>query len=275
MIREKGILSKPIINTGMKIQDILLEAKSEPIVAYHTTMLNHLKSLLKKGLVPNHSKDGYASNAHSSTGYTLAALPGVYFNKDAGDAEQLAKDFSTDENAEPMIVVCQVQPKTGSLDEDRLVSDVLRETLVYRRFKQLAKEGQLDDEAYRSYVQNILTNLKDTATPQALKNAAPHIYNYAKALGAFILENTPETEQDLKKSQEVLTFKLKSLLTNKDTKHTGNSFKVTEPVSFSGSNRIIGIYLPLQRSGWGKLGAFERDAYHKYKSPMEMLQVKS
>ena len=259
----------------MHIQDILLEAKSQPIVAYHTTVLKHLQSLLKKGLVPNHSKDGYASTAHASSGYSLQALSGVYFNKDPGDAEQLAKDFSTDKNMEPMIIVCQVQPKTASLDEDRLVSDVLRETIVFRRFTQLAKAGQLDDEAYTSYTQNILGNLKDVASPQLLKNVAPHIHHYAKSLGEFILNNTPETEAELKKSQETLTYKLKQLLVNKETKHTGNSFKINEPISFSGSNRIIGIYLPLQRSGWGKLGDFERDAYHKYKSPQEMIQDKS
>lgn len=258
------------INIFMKIDNILLEFQStRPVLAYHTTTAQHLKSILKQGLVPNKSSGGYASDAQSAAGYDLSALPGTYFFKDAHEAERLAKDFNVDKNLASAIIICQVQPKTATLDEDRLVG-MVGESLLIRRFKKL---DQITEEDVRGEANAIIQKIQAAGRldERAVESFSPEVYKYVAAVARFVQGNTPETQADLKKSQEVLTNKLAPLGRNKHTQGDHDTFKINEPISFSGANRIVGIYLPEKMAGWGNLGDFERDAYHKYKSPMELV----
>ena len=258
------------INIFMKIETLLEFQSTKPVLAYHTTTRQHLKSILKQGLIPNKSSGGYGDGAKSADGYDLSSLPGTYFFKDAHEAERLAKDFNVDKGLPSAIVICQVQPKTATLDEDRLVS-MVRESYLIRKFRKMGSSITQDD--IRDEANNIIqyVSREGSLDERAVESFSPEVYRYVEKVAQFAQQNTPETQAELKKAQEILTNKLAILGRNKNMGDKHDTFKINEPISFSGANRIVGIYLPDQMVGWGNLGDFERDAYHKYKTPVELV----
>lgn len=253
------------INIAMKIQD-LLEATTAPVYGYHSTFLSHLPSILKQGLMPNKSEGGYGSGDTSLAGYSLQSLPGVYFFKDGRDAEILVKDFNSMHGKAALVIVSKIQPKTATLDEDNLVSEVIDELHIIRKFNRSPKQDFDKDKFILNQYHRIVDNMVGEYDDRLIDNVKDDVYRYVHALVEFVLKKTPEGDEKVKKLQEVLSNKLRKLHFNKSHK----SFKVDGPVTFSGSNRIVGVYSPEKRAGWGDLGYFERDAYHKYKTPLEL-----
>ncbi len=259
----------------MKIQDLLEFVSTKPTHAYHATKAAHLKSILKQGLIPNKSGGGYASDAESAHGYSLSALPGVYFYRDGREAERLANDLSVDTNSKMVVVICKVQPKTATLDEDGLTV-MFDENKLLRDIKRDLKGGKSPESALRDVLDSLLGQLEDKKLdPRLMKNVVSDVQNYVQSLIEFALGRSKETGDAIKKQQEILTNKLRRLLFGNEARTEQNTFKINEPIGFSGANRIVGIYDPDNKAGWGELGYFDRDAYHKYKTPMEMLQKMS
>ncbi len=263
----------------MKINDILLEAKVAPIYGYHTTTLNHLRSILKHGLVPNKSDGGYASDEISLVGYDLSALPGVYFFKDSRDAEGLSKDYNTIHNKQSIIIIAKISPQTATLDEDNVV-DLIDERSLYKRFTKAIKSGQMPTDIIESGYEYVIHKLEQLLDPRAVRNVQNDIHKYITVLSQFAQEKAENRSdkldvlgRQLKTIQEILTIKLRRLLQS-GRQHEHDTFKVDGPVTFSGANRIVGIYSPEMRAGYGDLGGFERDSYHKYKSPMDLINRK-
>lgn len=258
----------------MRIEDILLEySSSKPIIVYHTTLRTHLKSVLSNGLVPNKSEGGYASGLKSSSGYSLSALPGTYFFRKYNPAKQLANSMNADKGEDALIVICQVQPKTASLDEDNLVGEIIKENSLRRKLYKIQKSGDVSAKDFEDLADEIIQNsLSGKINDSAIDNVRPELIIYVKALSDYMQDGSSAAEGWLKNSQNSLTKKLRHLLMRADQMDTHDSFKIDAPITFSGANKIIGLYLPQQGIGWGNLGEFERDAYHKYDSPMRLVK---
>lgn len=263
----------------MKIQD-LLEAKFSPkAYAYHATMGENIRSILKHGLIPNKRDDGYGSDDHGlAFGYSLAPLPGIYFTRKRADAETIAKHIDSD----AIVIICKVQPQELEMDEDRLTGEIVDEPFLIKKFKRSIDyvrdleeitDEQINDFS-QDYAQEIIKRELSDLDPRLLQNVYPDMVQYIKALLTFYInsETGAFDESDVKKYQEILTKKLKSMVkSNKGTNHT---FKLNKPISFSGANKIVGMYSPRNREGWGDLGDFEGHAYHKVANPLRLISIK-
>jgi hypothetical protein len=259
----------------MHIQDLLEYTSTKPIIAYHTTLRKHLRPILKHGLVPNKSEGGYGSDEKSSAGYSLKSLPGTYFYREYKKAKNLANTLNAKNNTESMIIICQIQPKTATVDEDRLDDYTVFDEIDFTKVaKQAIKSGKADglvDYGIRLYLDNLIKTTDANGKrldSRIIDNVTPDITSYINALVEFIKTRSPESESAIKYNKNIISKKLRSFVTTQPKFNF--SFKVNEPITFSGANRIVGIYLPKESVGWGELGDFAPDAYNVYDTPMEL-----
>lgn len=252
----------------MKITEILCEGDfSKPTYAYHATKFNNFRSIIKNGLIPNKiSGGGYGSTEKAPAGYDLTPLSGVYLTRVAKNAAHIADSL----NDKAIIVVCKIQDKAAELDEDRLNSSVIEEKILIQIIRTHIKAADFSDKEQKilanTYTNRIIErNLRDLDN-RAKDNVRDSIHQYITSLIRFYV--TKDNQDEVKSNQDNLTRKLKQLNHDKETYHT---FKLNEPISYSGANKIVGFYNKDSRIGWGDLGAFEGYEYHKVKTPMELL----
>lgn len=254
----------------MKIQTLLQllnEAETKPILAYHATSANHLRSILKTGLVPNKESGGYAAGEKSSAGYELAALPGIYFYKDYYKAFQLAKHMSGKNQADSVIICAQIQPKTAEMDEDRLNDDGLLNDKV---IMQIARSGIDPEELHKEAMSLLVQNLQAKGlNAKTIKNAIPTAKDYVRTVIAYATNGSKENEQVLRQQKDEMTRKLKKLVVSDSEQ---GSFKVNETIGFSGANRIVGLYLLTSGMAWGNVGGLTQDVAQKVKNPIDLVQ---
>lgn len=271
----------------MKIQK-LIEAKfSKTQYAYHATAIENLRSIIKNGLVPNYKEGGYGSSEQSSTGYTLTPLRGVYLTRNHRDAIEISKLL---ENPSGMgaVIVCKIQPQQAELDEDRLIGGVIDERkfgMQVRDKLESASEDDLNDENsfhnmgkeadefIDNYIENhILPYIKKyNLEERAIEHILPFIREYLRHVTIFIMDTVyggPEFEDELKIAQNKLTRQLRAI-TKKDPKEH-HTFKLDSKIGFSGANRIVGIYFPMDKLGWGDLGGLSGFVVHTYNTPIEL-----
>ena len=267
----------------MKITDILTEGKfSKSMYAYHATKNEHLRSILKHGLIPNKSEDGYGSEDTSDAGYSLQALPGIYFTRRGRDARDIAKHIDGDG---AIVIVCKIQPQDTEIDEDRFSGDIISEpklTAAIRGDVQKMTNGNVEDytdemiDAFsRSYSQHVIVTQLSHLNRKLLLNIENDMYEYIKALTTFVTSESGGfvDESDIKKYQIILTKKLRSLSKKEPDRH--HTFKITKPIAYSGSNRIVGFYAPFANNGrgkgWGDLGIFNNAVWHKENNPQNLI----
>lgn len=262
----------------MRIQNILQEAKLAPtIYAYHASKAEHLKSILKHGLVPNFSGDGYGSDEISHAGYSLTPLRGVYFTRTGKQAMNIGKSLQ----AKSIVIVCKVQFKQAELDEDRLTADIVKENQMLAELKSIIKSNYETIEDFDSteqqkfskiYANHIITDNMSDFDGRLIDNVRPHIQNYVLALVKFFVASETDDiidESESKHYRNVLTKKLKSFLQHSD--EASKTFKLDATISFSGANKIVGIYHVDSGIGWGDLGDLAGYEYHLVKTPIELL----
>ena len=264
----------------MKIQNILVNlterAQFVPTTyAYHATDMKYLRSILKQGLLPNKNDNGYGSSEVSSSfGYKLSPLPGVYFTDDQRHAEHIAKQI----DGQGLIIIAKVQKRTASMDEDRLTSDIIDEPALISSIRKNEATIKADPQKYvNNVVDNIIQyKLPHDISPKLIQSVKPELTKYVDLL---VKNQATEEHGDwssdqwnaaVKASQIELTKKFKNILHRPDVNQ--DTFKVDGPVGFSGANKIVGLYNFISGVGWGDLGPFERDAYHKVKQPMELVK---
>lgn len=271
----------------MKIQS-LIEAKfSKPQYAYHATAIENLRSIIKNGLIPNFREDGYGSEEQSSVGYSLTPLKGVYLTRKARDAIEISKVLESPSGM-GAVIICKIQPQQAELDEDRLTSSIIGERhfamTVKNKLKDSSEEDLNDENSFHNmgkkahdfidyYIKIYVVKeiQKHGLDDKAINHIKPFIHEYLFHLLGYILDTEyggPEHEDDLKKAQNDLTRQLRHLA--KKDPEGNHTFKLDAKIGFSGANRIVGIYFPMDKLGWGDLGALESYAYHKYGTPVEL-----
>lgn len=263
----------------MLLKDIILEGQfSKSEYAYHATSVKNLPSIMKQGLVPNHAEGGYGSEETSYSGYSKNALEGTYLTKSGDDAKYIANELGR-----AIIIVCKIQPQTTELDEDDLVGGVLQEYDLTRDVK--ANPNINPEEMAKHKVDELLKGKLSSLDPRQIANVKDDLYNYFVLLISFVkkygiamgggtnranVTNGAEYQAEnskIRQYQSTLTKKLRNLVGSGDKER----FKIKQPVTFSGANKIVGVYNPESGLAWGDTGFFERSAYHHVKNPKELL----
>lgn len=262
----------------MRFSEFLIERKKETqSYAYHTTRQRYLQSILKHGLVPNYNSGGYGSDETSrETGLPLTALPGVYFSKSSRNAISISHGMH---NA-GLIVIAKITQKSSEADEDRMgeIFNIATGRFSAIDKKILSNQSSLESMAH-SRTLNIIDKIKNLYNIDArgLSILEPLIYEY----NFLILEFTRDYKQKkydneyinkIKNLQNTLTKKLKFIANRKNNDESAETFKIDNTISFSGRNRIVGLYLLNDRIGWGDLGELNGDEYHKVDMPSKLLK---
>lgn len=112
--------------------DLLLE-RSSPIEVYHGTSTAFLREILKKGLIPNPSKQrwGQEMDKGRKALQPVATLDGhVYFSKSGFLAREVAEDAARKFGGNPLVVAAQIQPKSAKIDQAEFTSHITVEAEV-------------------------------------------------------------------------------------------------------------------------------------------------
>lgn len=280
----------------MLFSEFLEERKQDQIHAYHATDIKHLRSILKHGLVPNYSEGGYGSDEVNQFNVPLTPHPGVYFTKKAGASVHIAKGYDRG-----IILIAKVSPNSLTMDEDNL-------QYVYRHWMiiEILEDGGDFEDVWEYVTQTDIMKSVDSRYLSSLKDL---FKRYVKAFKEYVehegvasfnspTDGTPRSKEELLKNYKSVQYEMTKKLSrfvkgNRDifsakgenperegmTPHSEernptSSFKIDRTVGFSGRNRIVGIYDPIERVGWGDLGAFRGSEYHMYKTPNEFIEKK-
>lgn len=255
----------------------LIEAKFTPtIYAYHATRAEYLYSIIKNGLIPNKSENGYGSDEYSSEfGYSLQSLSGTYFTTKAKNSIHIAKSFAE----EAIIVVCKLQPNQIDLDEDEVTAKIVDEKKLLKiLIATLKNEFDFDYEKFansnrpeeiaKQYAADIIeTNPTISKQNQQFKKISyDAIYQYILSLIEMFTTSGSINETLARGQKNKLTKTMRRLF-----KRDGGyiNLKLDSHIGFSGANKIVGLYSIDANFGWGDLGDLAGYSHHQYRTPIE------
>lgn len=285
----------------MKIQniidDILVESRFSPILAYHATSGKYLRSIVKNGLVPNKSTGGWGSSDYSSYGTSSKSMAGVYFTRDVKTAQYITGDVVNSDVEPRLIVVCAVQERSAELDEDIStaifdVSGVYRKANYYVRtnFDMLKHQPTLDSlEVIIPEVEDYIFNKKGDwlhnifdGYPELKKikeNILPTLMQMYKAairhsvIEGYLIDDRKliaQTEEQLRQAIDKVNRTVKKLSYIKQHE----SFKINKTIGFSGADRIIGLIVTNYGLAWGKVPPELRSKVNDtFSTPAELVKA--
>lgn len=279
----------------MKILDLLIEAKfSDGIYVYHGSFLKHLRSIIKKGLVANHSMGGYGSMGSDDMGVPLTSLNGVYVTK----SYMMALDAASSLNnvKQELVVVCKVQPRSFVMDEDNIDSVFRTRTIrVHTREKIKEDEGFLvDNAAHKALADELWKDefiyvIKESIASSKIKYIEKPAIEYITSIitltclnklweldpdNSQLEQNSRNYHKIFKEKQNNLTKALRHIKSNDKSPYGFQSFRIESDIGFSGANRIVGIIYPYLGYVWGdyKGSGIQSDIKRIFDTPIELLK---
>lgn len=268
-----------------ELNTILLLEKAkfakEKTIAYHGTSGSRLRSILKHGLIPQES-DGYGSSVGgTSTKRDMSSLGGIYLTTDIRLARLAATQVTKNrKDSSKLIVVVEVEKRTSVLDEDDIDSileiqvmwklhnsnypvgseesmfSLLHDEKYKKEIIELTKEGfkrkGVSDNALNGYDDKIFTLLESYYGRRIAHSIDEGRFNWRrrenKELFDNIGKNAQDYENEYRKALNTLTRRFKNVLTSED--ESPRSFRVDDPITFRGANKIVGIFsLPFRTDG--------------------------
>lgn len=261
----------------MHIITLLEKAKfsKEKMTAYHGTSGDYLHSILKKGLLKNHSPDGLGTGDYSDLGFTFDPHEGVYATSTPVKAVNFANNI---DSSNPLVIVLQVQPKSINLDEDEIFSVLGFEDGTFQRdMDELIRtedEDELFDQAdeiadkhFRHSIKEMNNRLtkKYNVPPETANKVADIATPVIKTMIDKLVDGFVESrEADIRDEQEKLLKLFKHVIRSSDAM---DIFQIPSDVGFRGANKIIGIFSPKTKKGWGRTPS----GYEKVKHPKKIL----
>jgi len=111
--------------------DQLLEraARIKPILMFHGTASKNLRSILKKGFVPNPKERVWQDDPNAAQSYqtvTRKTVGGTYFSTNLNVATSSALTAAQKSKSEQLVIVAKIQPRSGYADEDDIIHDAKR-----------------------------------------------------------------------------------------------------------------------------------------------------
>lgn len=262
----------------MKYTD-LIEAKfTKPITAFHGTTTTFLKSILKHGMIPNPNKSVYDSDDTARENRpSNKTIGGTYFTTRLGTAASAATSAKNKFNGNPIIIIANIQLKSTYGDEDNydgqyVIDSILRDKLNISPNSRNFYHLYYDNENKRKEIINTITNtIHNEFSNNNTNKPIPHelitnlLDNYTNRILAHTVKNDswsdplayttnkpeilpiPQAEENYRQSMDTLTKYYREATVNQYNKEKNNpyslgvSFRITEPVTYSGNNRITHI----------------------------------
>ena len=256
----------------MKINDIVCEAKfSKPVIMYHATERKNLKSILSKGLSREHQGTGWG---HEDGGdyfvRDFMPLGGIYLTKSFGVIHQVINNIGDDGY---VLVICQIQPRSGYLDEDN-VDELLRgfyTSVVPSKAIYYYKKFLTDD----SFKQKVIKKFFDLTSKELLQyydydGIVEFIKAYLLRPAAHAVEedikpdernefenempSSDYAEKNYRKHLDWLTKALKRIAYDENIlkNDASKNIRIIDDITYSGVNKIIGILeFPRYQSDFG------------------------
>lgn len=251
---------------------LLREARTGKILVYHGTSPKNFRSIMSQGLVPDHPKRAWSKDDQTSfLSSSRKSLEGVYVTTNLALALSAASNGSNDHRDGKLLIVAEVQPKTGFMDEDDLNRfSVVSESeyiisALYGAINSNPKSEFVQEtfQKFRMKFGNKLADAKGTNHPQLMRRIEPLIWQlFLKAItrqAAYVDDwtfrkahdykpnlqkpNKAVAERDFLRVKELLTQSLKKMANpfNYDSLPYIFTSRLMEPIGFSGANRILAI----------------------------------
>lgn len=263
----------------MRITQIIEAKFTKPITAFHGTTTTFLKSILKHGMIPNPNKSVYDSDDRASENKpSIKTIGGTYFTTRLGLANSATTNAKNKFGGNPMIIIANIQLKSTYGDEDNYngqyeIESVLRYELNINPNSRNFFHLYYDDENKRKEIINTIANTihnkfsnNNTNKPIPHKLITNLIDNYSNRILAHTVKKDswsdplayttnkpeilpiPQAEENYRQSMDTLTKYYREATVNQYNKEKNNpyvsmgvSFRITEPVTYSGNNRITHI----------------------------------
>lgn len=241
---------------------------------YHGTTSDFLPSILKKGLVPDPKKKYWADDPNASlTKASLASLHGSYWTSNIFTATSSATNTTNKFGGDKIIVIAQIQTQSAFADEDNLafplewnynkafggnISEKPRQVAYYfyddknyyenakKNFIKLVHDELSKNNEKKPVASQLLSDAFDAMSLRIIAHGirdagADKYWNPLKDI-----KNKPdteptvaETEKNLLDTKDKLSQRYRETTLDKDDfRHT---LRITEPVTYSGANRITHV----------------------------------
>jgi hypothetical protein len=252
----------------MLIKD-LFEAKfRKPITMYHGTSTAFLRSILKHGMITNPKQKTWQDDPHSSLNVqSRASLSGTYYAVNFMTAYSSSGNTVRKYSGNRLIIIAKIQSQSAKADEDS-VSGYLNSSYNNALGGNYSDNYRIVSEIYYDYPEqyekvknkfidilhnNLTKNTKKPAPKKLLSDTFDIITLRISAYGnkedkwlfsrinnkpSSVL-STSEAEQSLLDAKDKLTRYYRETAVDDDSfMHT---LRITDPVGFSGANRITHI----------------------------------
>lgn len=252
----------------------LLEAKfRKPITMFHGTSTKFLRSILKTGINPNpKDKKWDVDPSASLTTQSRVSLTGSYWSGRLLTATSSALNTKDKFGGESLIIIAKIQTQSAKADEDQITFNIPR---VYdfslggnysnnpRMISHIYYDNpDIYNEKKEEFIQSIhndftdnpnkpipyklLANLFDIFTMRIISYGVKEtgIDDYYSPLNR--VKNKPDSVPDTEEMEQKL-LKIKDKITRyyrestEDRGKFSHTLRITEPITFSGANRITHI----------------------------------
>lgn len=252
----------------------LFEAKfKKPITMFHGTSSKFLRTILKTGMIPNPKDKKWDTDPNAGLmTQSRVSLNGSYWSGRLITATSSALNTTNKFGGNSIIVIAQIQTQSAKADEDQISFDIPREYDfafggVYSNNPRLVAQVYYDNrdyynekkEVFIKAIHNALTDnpkkpipygllddLFDTFTMRIISYGIKEtgIDDYYSPLKQIKnkpngVPTTEEMEQDLLKIKDKLTRYYRE--STEDRGKFSHTLRITDPVDFSGANRITHI----------------------------------
>ena len=255
----------------------LNEATTDKIIVYHGTPAKNYLSIMSQGLIPNPKQRAWQDDPDASYySSSRKSLDGIYVSSNLMTAYGAGRQGGNRGLKEGrLIVICEIQPKTGFMDEDDLnfidgfndneyvnadlffsIKTGKDKEYVNRYFKKLLdslnwnkdKYNGMDNQELNTSVQPALWNFFEKSIERKISYLDD--YTFQKKMRDHNLKDitkpvSSQAEMNFLKAKEVLTRSLKKMANPLNLKSTDSVYRHTsrimQPIKFSGANRILAI----------------------------------
>jgi hypothetical protein len=256
----------------MRISE-LFEAKfRKPIPMFHGTSTVFLRSILKTGMVPNPKLKKWDTDPKASlTTQSRVSLSGSYWSGRLMTSISSANNTIEKFGGNKLIIIANIQTQSAKADEDQITFDIPREydyafggvystrpdlvAQVYYNSKKYYEDAKskfvkslhnsLTENPNKPIPTDLLEELFNTFTIRiisyGIKEAGNDTY-YNPIKNINPIPNVPSTEEaesELLKLKDKITRYYRE--TTEDKGRFSHTLRITDPVDYSGANRITHI----------------------------------
>lgn len=259
----------------MRLREILSEAKfRKPAVMFHGTSSVFLREILKKGLDPNPKSRVYDKDADiMGTGLSKQTLGGIYFSKTFRVANGAAYNAATKFGGNSLIVIAQIAEQSSFADEDMVSNEMLdaykaalgiQHSGPNRRVIEIVHNSEAKQKAVEEFTNKVHESLSERDDMPIQWPGYGRVFNLITAFYIEqILKDDPSLNNVYRKelkdlvdsgidyrdgtnsirvAQDMMSRRYKdSVYIEPGEWERFHALRVTEPVTFSGSNRILSI----------------------------------